>query len=257
MITIRGKSILLFIIILFIFSVNALEIPTYQKDSVVDIKEDCHFENGGLCSSSAVCNITIRDSRGNPLVNNIRMTQHPSTAYFNYTLNESQTTNVGFFEQCIVCTDGTFTDFSCENFMITEGGYNLSIAQTLMYAFILLLLIGLFILLVFGYIRSKKKSKEFVELGLVGLGGIDYGKYIRLLLFFACYFVLFALFYASWQITEVLTLINFLSTIFQVGFILMGIILPFLIVALFWIMLVGVMRDRKLDALINRGVMPR
>lgn len=226
------------------------EIQSFPRNSVASITETCR-NNGTSCSSSAQCNITIRDPYGSIIISSQYMTQNPlSLSWFNYTLQRNQTSTVGAYLKSTLCQDGGLKNFNDEPFLITQGGYNLSIAQTLMYGFIMTLLISLFIFSIYGYRRLQGGS-------YVNEKKVNYGKYGKMALMICSYLLFTVIIFVSWQISEILVAIDVLSFIFKTLFVILGVSFPIVFMFSLYLFVWNFVQDRKIQRLITRGLYPR
>lgn len=89
-----------------------------QKD-LIDIKEPC-FYNNTYCSSDTQCNITVYTPNHETVVDNAIMSYN--VAYFNYTLNRTNTTNIGIYEFTVACVSNDENGFETSYFKITPSG---------------------------------------------------------------------------------------------------------------------------------------
>jgi hypothetical protein len=152
------KKILILLGIMILFPlINAQQI--YQRDSIVDLKIPC-YNNNTYCSATSVCNITIISFNGSAIINNKKMTQN--TAYHNFTLNQTQTTESGEYTTTVVCEDnGEFGNFGY-NFIITPTGKSLSTSSSITQGLILLVMFGVTIFfLIFATITDSPGVKLF------------------------------------------------------------------------------------------------
>lgn len=230
-------------------AVAQVETLTYEQGTIIDLKESC-FNNGSLCSSSANCNISIFSPRGEAIVKDFPMTQNPSRAYFNFTLNGSSTDRVGFYRYDIVCADSGLVNFGSFNLQVTAGGNDPSIPQTISYAILLLLLVGLFIFSVFGFVKCPARNHMRDD----GMIDINYMKYLKFVLFFVSYLLLMSIMFAGWQMALTVSYLDILSGIFRVAtFTLLGFLTPIFIISVIMAFIL-LITDKKTIKAITRGV---
>lgn len=115
---------LIWIITLFIFIplVTATSY-TFEKDSSVNLKTFCVDEVNQPCASDVECNITILYPNNTAMINNEEMTWYPT--YYNYILNENETSITGEHTASIFCSTGG-QGFSTFTYQITKTGKSLS-----------------------------------------------------------------------------------------------------------------------------------
>jgi len=132
------KAVIGMLLVVTLFTlVSAQQI--YTEDTQIDLKIPC-FNNDTYCSSSSTCNLTIINSNGSALINNLQMTQN--TAYHNFTLNKNQTESSGKYRVAITCIDGSFNGHSTFEIIITPTGNSLDISSSIIQGFILIIMFG-------------------------------------------------------------------------------------------------------------------
>lgn len=128
------------------------------QDQELDIKEQC-FNNNSYCSSSGVCNITIKNPEQVILVNNMLMTNQNS--FHNYTINSANTSTFGIYEATVVCADGTNKGYDTFFFKISPTGF---VSKPEYVTGLGVLLIGLLLFLIY---LSKSISEEYQRIKLL------------------------------------------------------------------------------------------
>ncbi len=142
-----NKNIFLFALVLLstLTFMSAQANFIFQQDTEIDLKIACFDENNNLCNSSVTCNITILRPNHQVIINNQEMTFN--TAFYNITLNTTDTSVLGEHSSIGVCT-GTTTGFSTFTFEVTPSGDVLSTSEGIVYLiFIIVALILLSVLL--------------------------------------------------------------------------------------------------------------
>ena len=221
----------------------------YQEDTEVDLKQGC-YNNGTLCSSSATCNITVIDPSRLPLVNNDVMTQHITRAYFNYTLNITQTSEVGQYEYRIVCQDTGLANFGTFEFLVTSSGNDPSLAEVVTYGVLGMFLVFLFILSVVGVAKLPRSNK----VGDDGIIDVNFMKYVRQILFFMAYILMIGITYFAWQISENLIFLDIISNFTKVLFYLLAYTLaPAFGVFMLFVIIMAI-NDKRIQKAMVRGV---
>ena len=154
------KILILFGVLLLFPLISSSQI--YSKGTNVDLKVPC-YNNNTYCSSASTCNITIISFDGSALINNKKMTQN--TAYHNYTLNTTQTTNSGEYTTTVVCSDnGDFGNF-VYTFIITPTGKASSTSSSITQGLILLVMFGVTIFfLIFASLTEAPGVKLFFNM---------------------------------------------------------------------------------------------
>ena len=91
----------------------------FQQNTIVDLKISCFNTANNFCNSSVICNATILRPNHEVVIDNKQMTFN--TAFFNLTLNETDTSVLGRHSTIGICTGNT-TGFSTFTFDITPSG---------------------------------------------------------------------------------------------------------------------------------------
>lgn len=110
----------------------------FKVGEQADLKVPC-LNNNTYCSGSAICNVTIVLPDGSLFVEDAAMTNAGS--YFNYTLNDSNTSVVGVYRLQVTCFDGVDAGYSLLDFKITNSGSEGLVADALVPALILISLL--------------------------------------------------------------------------------------------------------------------
>jgi len=150
----------IFILFTFIFLISIVSAQqVYQQGTEVDLKVPC-FNNNTYCSDTTTCNITIIQFDGEVIVDNLLMTNN--TAYHNYTLNTTETENVGEYRVSVICNDGGLLGKSTFEYIITPTGKSITTSSAIVQGLILLLMFGVTIFfLVFATISEVPGVKLF------------------------------------------------------------------------------------------------
>ena len=159
----KNKVMLSFLIIFFLFVfmflisfVSAENV--FKEDTIVDLKVHC-INNNTYCSRIGICNLTILDSESNFILNNVVMQNQ--SAYHNYTLNLTHTSESGEFTRNVVCFDNGLRGYSSDTFKITPTGNALDQPSALSMIIILLIMFGVTI---FFLIFSKQTTNPPIQL---------------------------------------------------------------------------------------------
>jgi len=150
--------ILILLIVNFCLAEDIIELNPYKQNTQIDIKAQCQ-NSGGLCSNSALCNITVTYPSPNIdyMVFDQPMTQNRS--FYNYTLSDSS--NLGWHTMSISCVDGTDKVTNNYKFQITETGDESS--TFFIYKIELMMKIAFFVFLIvlcIWGIRAVKKAEK-------------------------------------------------------------------------------------------------
>lgn len=85
--------------------------------------------NGNFCTASATCNLTINYANSSTLINN-QLMSNMNNGYFNYSLNENQTSVKGEYSARVTCIDGTLNDTSTFIYEVNPEGIRPSDQKT-------------------------------------------------------------------------------------------------------------------------------
>jgi len=145
----KTKNILIFSIILFsiILSLNLISAShsfVFERETTIDLHISCFNTTNSFCSSSTNCQISVYYPNQSVLALNQSMTYNET--FYNYSLNPTQTTELGEHNVIINC-QGTENAFSTFNFLITQEGkerLNSGEGLSLFGSIIVMLFIGIF-----------------------------------------------------------------------------------------------------------------
>lgn len=115
--------------------------PYYKVDSIIDLQARCYDELG-FCSSSPVCNISIRRPDSVILVSNSPMTY--ALTYFNYTISSGLSSLKGRYHFTVYCTESGKYGFTDGTFIINDTGKEDSLSDSAMILMFFLLWAFLF-----------------------------------------------------------------------------------------------------------------
>ncbi len=122
---------------------------SYKVNTTFDVEVVCI--NAGYCSSSTVCNTSIFAPDGSVILQGVIGTQASDLSFFNWTVNSTQSSNLGEHQVGGFCRDGSVTQIIDFTYNITPTGLELDTAQSILIIgliFILIILTASF--LIFG-----------------------------------------------------------------------------------------------------------
>lgn len=154
----NNKKILA-IMFMSIFLISLVSALTFKQNEQADIKIVCI--NAGYCTASAICNASVFDPDNIVILDGVQATQSPSLAYFNITLNSTQTTKLGQYTVGGFCKDGSVTQLIDFNFEVNTTGNELELPESLVNIFLILFFIGL--LVGTHHIAKKTDFKKWNE----------------------------------------------------------------------------------------------
>jgi hypothetical protein len=239
--------------LLLIFLIMGMIMPmvmatSYQYNTYINLKTTCQNSTGGLCSSSAICNISISYPNTTDLINGQFMENNGG--YINYSLIPSQSLELGDYIGTICCKDGN--EYNCGNFLysIVGLGDELTIQSSIMYTIILVVLVIFMVLVGIG-INNTKFANEYVEDGKLMINWFKYSKLILIVIFYG---LLMFFFNFIWQLTSNIKILQFMSQFFMITYrISVYLALPLLVIIL-WVGLGNIILDVKLNKLLERGL---
>ena len=107
------------VLVLFLLPLVVADDPIFKVGEGADLKVPC-LNNDSYCSVSAICNATVLFPSGDVFVEDAVMTN--SGSYFNFTMNESNTSVIGVYKLQVTCFDGVDAGYSLIEFKITDSG---------------------------------------------------------------------------------------------------------------------------------------
>ena len=117
----------------------------FQKNSEANLIISCIDINNSVCGAGTECNLTVIKPNSDILVDNALMTNNLQT--YNYSLNSTQTEDLGIYSVFVPCTDGTNSMFTSFTYEITRSGKTLTTSESLIY---ILLTFGIFFIFLLG-----------------------------------------------------------------------------------------------------------
>ncbi len=142
------KRLFVFVIIS-VFLVTTISAQSYKVNTTFDVPIVCI--NDGYCTSSTICNTSIFAPDGSVILQGVLGTQASDLSFFNWTVNSTQSSNLGTHQVGGFCKDGSVTQVIDFAFEITPTGLELDTAQGILVLgliFVLIILTGSF--LIFG-----------------------------------------------------------------------------------------------------------
>ena len=103
-----------------IFLISLATALTFQQNEEVDVRIVCI--NAGFCSSTTNCNVSIFAPNQEILLSGIQATPTANLASYNFTLNSTQTSQLGQYSVGGFCLDGSVTNIIDFTFDITADG---------------------------------------------------------------------------------------------------------------------------------------
>jgi hypothetical protein len=177
---------------------------------------------------------------------------YSSTAQtFNYTLPSTNTSEVGDYCYDVTCIDAGLNQTSNYCIEVTPTGKTFTIAQSITYFLLLIIVIGLFLFSLYGSIVIPFRNPRNEVDSIVK---INYMKYLKVFSIAMSYMFLTFLSYLSWNLAFGYLYLDTLAKYFNwIYTMLMVIALPLLItIAIF--MMVIYLQDKKVQGYLERGL---
>jgi len=147
--------ILIFVIVLIALPlVTAADSFIVPQSSIYDLKVSC-AKDGGLCSATALCNITVNYPNSSILVDNQIMT-NLDNGYFNYTLNDNQTSVKGEYNGRAWCVDTGVNDTQTFTYSVNPTGIRPTESRTESVTRSVYFIFGIGSLLFVAFLFTKK-----------------------------------------------------------------------------------------------------
>ena len=145
-------------IIFVLLALPLITSQTYQKETIIDLK--IPFEvNGSIPSASATCNISIKYPNSSYVVKNENMT-NLNNGEFNYTINSTQTTNLGEYEWVAFCCDGSNCAGGYGGFEVNPTGEKLTTAKGIIYILLTTFVFLLFLFVLYINISLPMRNEK-------------------------------------------------------------------------------------------------
>lgn len=167
----KSKLVILFGIIMLLYIALAFATdPIFKQNEAVDISEPCYEVNDAPCNPSIGCNITVFSPNNTILINAQNTTRQ--NAFYNYTINNVYTSDVGKYRYDILCYNSTTFGNNVFYFDVTPIGGG----ETNTFTFLPIAILAI-VLLVLAFIFKNHIMSFFAGLGfsVSGIYGMIYG----------------------------------------------------------------------------------
>jgi len=165
------------ILLVSIFLISLVSADTvYQQSRDAEVIIVCI--NAGFCSASAQCNVSVFDPDNVALVSGIEATQSADLAFYNVSLNSTQTAKLGEYTVAGFCKDGSVTQVVDFSIFVTISGTMIE-NPAILYAALLLILFLLDLLIFYFIFLLDSKNPTDPE-GI--FQGVSIQKYARMVL---------------------------------------------------------------------------
>ncbi len=243
----------IFAIILAIFLVTTVFAQlTFKQSEEVDIKIVCI--NAGFCTASAQCNVSIFSPTEKTILDGVQATQAASLAFYNITLNSTQTEELGEYTVGGFCKDGSVTQIVDFNFDITKTGTELSTSRAILHFVLLIGVLGVFLLTLWGAIILPMKNPRG---GLDEIVAVDFLKYFKLGLMFISYTLLVWVINLFLSISNNFLLLTQFNGFFTMIFVILRAFMWPLFITMWVVFIILAWKDLRLIKLLERGFTPK
>jgi len=205
----------------------------FQKDQPASINIPCFDENNSFCNNSTTCQITIFDPDTEILISYQNMTFN--TNYYNYSLNSSQTSELGDYTVNILC-EGSRDGFSTFTFRVTPNGEIPSTATAFFYIILLMIIV------------------TGITAGIIGVKRAN-SIWLRYAYICFVYLLLIAISFIAWKMaTDFITSNTFIGGFFHIIFrILMVFLMPFVLLSFIYT-LYEMRKIKEIERMIKKGI---
>lgn len=222
---------------------------TFEQNQNLDFKVACSID-GARCSSSATCNINIRNPDEVYIKNYTSMT-NLNNGEFNVSIAGGDLSTLGDYSFCTFCADGVNNGSVCSSFEVTPSGSILSTGEGIIYIIFICVLIFTFLLLLYGSIKIKFGNHRAADGTIISINDL---KYLKVVCMVFSYLILMAIFGIMRQITANYLYLNGASKTFQWLFwFMLSFTWPIIVFSVI-MMLVMFLTGKKLNKALMRGV---
>lgn len=238
----------IWLLALMLMVVPLVSADVYESGTNISLSQSC-YNNGTYCSGSAVCYISIFSPTGEFLTNNIEMTNQ--NAFFNYSLDSSNTTELGDYEYRIMCDDSGLSNFGVFGFEVTPSGTSPTTAHAIFYVIAFVFSIVFFLLALLGGIKLPWKNNYSEDGYLLNVSDL---KYLKLFCWFFAYICLIWLAWLGRAVNNMFLFVDAGTGVFDgLFFFLMAFFVPVFFVTAF-VGFVRYLNDKKFQNLLSRGI---
>lgn len=167
-----NKHILIFLIALIL--IPSISATVCKQEIKCDIRHSVRLNSAP--TNTANCNITVRNPEGEIIVPFQPMTFNTTVKDFNYTINSTLIFEFGSYEYDITCLDSGFNATETFSFDVNRVGRTLSVAESIMFIFVLLLGLFFFSITLYGAIKIPFKNMRDDEGTLIHVNLLKHAK---------------------------------------------------------------------------------
>ena len=241
---IKPKFLILLMILLF------LPIVTAQQETLGFKKQNSCVDLIQNCANCTYVNFTaIYSPDMTLLATNLATTKFGSL--FNYSF--CNTSMLGTYIVNGIGDINTAPTVFAYTFDITPSGYEISIANGMIYSVLLIIIMILFIISLVGAFSLKANNEYDIGGGLLK---INFNKYYKMGLFFLSYLLLIFITFFAWEITLNFLFLSFAAKAFEIINTILWIMLAPVFIGFVAAALIKWVLDLKLQDLANRNLKP-
>lgn len=208
----------------------------------------------GLVQSCANCSYNTITSiqYPNSTLINLNVPMNKNGTFFNYDFCNASA-NGNYIVNGIGNPDGYDTIWAY-NFEVTPSGLISTGGQAITYIVLILIVLFFFVLCLIGAIRYDGKNEYDIGGNLMSL---NYGKYLKMGLFWLSIVFLWISFYLGWEVSNKVLMFDFVGDLFHTFFLVLTYLLAPSFLAFVFLAIVQWTADLKLWEMSKRGLKPR
>jgi len=238
-----------YILVLFLLILPLINAQIYQKETDIDLKVPFEVD-GEAASSSATCNISIRYPNNVYIIRNGSMT-NLDNGEFNYTINSTQTAELGKYNWVVYCCDGIKCASGYDSFEVNPSGTELSTAQGIIYIIFLVIAFFIFWISVYGSFKIPWSNAKDDSGKVISVNDL---KWLKLFLMVFSYLTFMFIMAMTYNITENFIYLGNVSSYFHYVYLIsLAFFFP-IMVLLPWVVLYVIFQDKKVKKLLQRGL---
>ncbi len=142
--------------LLMISLVSAQPSYLFKQSESADLRASCGTNTSELCGASTACFITVIHPNSSVIINNGTMTNN--IQFYNFTLNENQTSTIGTYTDFVYCSGSGINQIGSFTHEITRSGKTLDEAESNLYPVVMFGALVLFLLSLFVAVRMPYKN---------------------------------------------------------------------------------------------------
>lgn len=201
------KKSIIFLVIALILITTASAETIFKTNTKADIKVPC-YDGDAFCPSTAECNLTVLYPNGTEILNNQVMTY--STSFFNYTLNENQTNEIGDYQANVLCISGTDSGIYTFTFYVNPNSRrpDTGVLSSIIFVVSIILILGMLFMHIYNIAKLTILNVTIKDVAIS----------------LSFYFGILMMYWANMEYTNVIFLINYLEIFYKIAWIGLGLV---------------------------------